>query len=83
MRPPSETGLKPNEPFIAVEIPTHETLVFENIIFTTVPISGRIRAAPYPDCRVGRTRIHFTFSLLVQQRFKSSYVSGLSTFTAG
>ena len=49
------------------------TLFFENIIFITVPISGRIRIAPYPDCREGRMHIHFTVSLLVLQRFKSSY----------
>ena len=41
-------------------------VVVENITFITVPISGRIHAAPCPGCRVGRTRIsHFTFSLLI------------------
>ena len=49
----------------------------------TVPTSGSIGAAPYPDCRVGLTRIHFTFSLLVLQWCKSSYASGFSTFTSG
>ena len=70
MRPPSETVSNQTNYFIAVEIPTHEhtffVVVVENITFITVPLSGRIRAAPCPGCRVGRTRIsHFTFSLLV------------------